>query len=95
MGTLRVLDPTVGHAGEELRLAPRPASLKGLRVGLVENTKYNSGALLLKVAALLEKDYGAKSHLLRSKRTPGTPVDEKTLEEFKAAVDVAVAGIGD
>ncbi len=95
MGTIRVYDPTTGSVEQEFRLAPRPESLHGLRIGLVENTKYNSSALLLRIAAILEKEYGAKSHLLRSKRTPGTPVDEKTIAEFTTGVDVAIAGIGD
>ena len=95
MGTIRVLDPTSRNVEQEIRLTPRPASLRGLRIGLVENTKYNSSALLLRIAAILEREYGAKSHMLRSKRTPATPVDEKTNEEFKIAVDVAIAGVGD
>jgi len=95
MGTIRVYDPTSGNSEQGIRLAPRPGSLRGLRIGLVENTKYNSGALLLRIAAILEREYGAKSHILRSKRTAGSPVDEKTIEEFKTAVDVAIAGIGD
>lgn len=95
MGTIRVFDPTSRNTEQEFRLAPRQGSLRGLRIGLVENTKYNSSALLLRIAAILEREYGAKSHILRSKRTGGTPVDEKTIEEFKTAVDVAIAGIGD
>jgi hypothetical protein len=95
MGTIRVFDPTSRNAEQEIRLAPRPSSLRGLRIGLVENTKYNSSTLLLRIAAILEKEYGANSHILRTKRTSGTPVDEKTVEEFKTAVDVAIAGVGD
>jgi hypothetical protein len=95
MGTLRVYDPSSRNTEQEIRLAPRPASLRGLRIGLVENTKYNSDTLLLRIATILEREYGAQSHLLRSKRTAGTPVDEKTIEEFKTAVDVAIAGVGD
>ena len=95
MGTIRVFDPTSRNAEQEIRLAPRQGSLRGLRIGLVENTKYNSNALLLRIAVILEKKYGAKSHILRSKRTARTPVDEKTIEEFKTAVDVAIAGVGD
>jgi hypothetical protein len=95
MGTIRVFDPTSRNAEQEIRLVPRPASLRGLRIGLVENTKYNSSTLLLRIAAILEKEHGAKSHILRSKRTAGTPVDDKTVQEFKSAVDVAIAGIGD
>lgn len=95
MGTIRVFDPTSRNTEQEIRLAPRPASLRGLRIGLVENTKYNSDTLLLRIAAILEREYGAKSHVLRSKRTAGTPVDTKTIEEFITAVDVAIAGVGD
>ena len=95
MAPIRVFDPTTRNAEQEIRLAPRPASLRGLRIGLVENTKYNSSALLLRIAEILEKEHGAKAHMLRSKRTPGTPVDESTIEEFKTGVDVAVAGVGD
>jgi hypothetical protein len=95
MGNIWVLDPTTNVAERPFILAPRPASLRNLRIGLVENTKYNSSDLLLKIAAILEKEYGAESHILRSKRSPGTPVDEKTIQEFKAAGDVAIAGIGD
>jgi hypothetical protein len=95
MGTIRVFDPTSRNPEQEIGLAPRPASLRGLRIGLVENTKYNSSALLLRIAAILEREHGAQAHVLRSKRTPGTPVDEKTIEEFKTAVDVAIAGVGD
>jgi hypothetical protein len=95
MGTIRVFDPTSRNVEQEIRLVPRPASLRGLRIGLVENTKYNSSTLLVRIAAILEKEHGAKSHILRSKRSAGTPVDDKTVQEFKSAVDVAIAGIGD
>jgi hypothetical protein len=95
MGTLRVYDPSSRNTEQEIRLAPRPASLRGLRIGLVENTKYNSSALLLRIAEILEREHGAQAHVLRSKRSPGTPVDQKTIEEFKTAADVAIAGVGD
>jgi len=67
------LRPHKRNAEQEMRFASRPASLRGLRIGLVENTKYNSSALLLRIAAILEKEHGAQSHILRSKRTPGHP----------------------
>jgi hypothetical protein len=95
MGNIKVLDPTTQAAERVFNLAPRPASLRNRRIGLVENTKYNSSALLLKIAGILEKEYGAQGHILRSKRTSGTPVDEETIREFKTACDAAIAGIGD
>ena len=96
MSTIQIFDPTTPQAPERpIAFAPRPASLQGLRLGLVENTKFNSNTLLLKIAAILEKEYGARSHIIRSKRSPGTPVSDPTIEEFRTECDVAIAGVGD
>ncbi len=58
-------------------------------------TKFNSDKLLLKIAAVLEKEYGAKSHILRSKRNAGVPVEEAVIREMADHCDVVIAGIGD
>jgi hypothetical protein len=60
------------EAGTALAV-PRPESLRNVRIGLVENTKYNSDKLLLRIAAILEKEYGAQSHIIRSKHGSGVP----------------------
>ena len=39
---MKLFDPTAPPVPREVRLAPRPAHLRGLRIGLVENTKFNS-----------------------------------------------------
>ena len=54
-----VFDPTVSPAPAPgaFLYAPRPTSLKGRRVGLVENTKFNSEVLLRKVAERLAARY--------------------------------------
>ena len=49
----------------------RPKSLAGLRVGLVDNTKHNSDQLLLRIAGLLESKHGAKTHIIRKKKSAG------------------------
>lgn len=64
-------------------------------MGLVENTKFNSDKLLLKIAAILEKDYGASGHIMRRKRSAGVPAHEEIIQEIAARCDVVVAGIGD
>jgi hypothetical protein len=51
--------------------------------------------LLLRIAALLERDHGAKTHVIRKKRSAGAAPHAEILEEFKANCDVVVAGIGD
>jgi len=95
METFKIFDPTFEVKPQTIDFVPRPPSLRDLRIGLVENTKFNSDTLLVKIAAILEKDHGARSHIMRSKRTSGSPVDQEVLDEFAAQCDVAIAGIGD
>jgi hypothetical protein len=46
MARLEILDPTVEPRTQPLTYVPRPDSLKGKRIGLIENTKFNSDKLL-------------------------------------------------
>jgi hypothetical protein len=93
--TVTIYDPTTEAASRRIAWAPRPASLAGLRVGLVDNTKHNSDQVLLRIAALLERDYGAKAHMIRRKKSAGAAPHAEIVEELKAGSEVIVAGVGD
>ena len=93
--TIQVFDPTTQAKEQPIAFVSRPESLRNLRIGLVENTKYNSDKLLLRIAALLEKEYGAQSHIMRSKHSSGVPAHQEIIDEYRANCDVVVAGIGD
>lgn len=95
MEKLRVFDPTTEPKEEAIAYGPRPESLRNLRIGLVDNTKHHSDKLLIRIALLLEKEYGARGHIIRKKRTAGSPVHGEILDEYKANCDVVIAGIGD
>ncbi len=95
MSTYQVFDPTTEAKEQALAFVPRPDSLRNLRIGLVENTKYNSDKLLLRIANILEQEYGASSHLIRSKHNSSVPAHEEILQEFTANCDVVIAGVGD
>jgi hypothetical protein len=95
MKELQIFDPTFEPKVEKLSYAPRPKSLQGLRIGLVENTKFNSDKLLLKIAAILEKEHGVDGHLIRGKRNASVPVHEEILADLAAQCNAVVAGIGD
>jgi len=92
---IEILDPTVEPGPRPLACAPRPASLAGKRVALVENTKFNSDRLLAKVGEILAAEYGAAEARMWRKRGASVPVHEAIIDEVRAAADVAVAGIGD
>lgn len=93
--TIRVFDPTTEAKGRRINYVPRPKSLAGLRVGLVDNSKFNSDQLLERIAKLLERDYGAKAHVMRRKRSAGVPPHQEIIDEFREGCDVVVAGVGD
>jgi hypothetical protein len=50
---------------------------------------------LLKIAAILEQEYGAQSHIIRSKRHSSVPAHAEIIKEFTASCDDVVAGVGD
>jgi hypothetical protein len=93
--TVQIFDPTTEATERTIAYARRPASLKGLRIGLVDNTKHNSDQLLLRIAGILEREHGAKSHVIRRKKSSGVAPHAEIIAEYKANCDVIVAGVGD
>jgi hypothetical protein len=93
--TVQIFDPTIEAKGRTIAYVPRPKSLAGLRVGLVDNSKHNSDQLLMRIAALLEREHGVKAHVMRRKKSAGIPPSPEIIDEFKAACDIVVAGVGD
>lgn len=92
---IQIFDPTTETAERRLAFVRRPQSLQGLRVGLIDNTKHNSDQLLLRIAGILEKEHGAKAHVIRKKKSSGAAPHAEIVEEYKANCDVVVAGVGD
>jgi hypothetical protein len=92
---MEILDPTTEATPQPIDYKPRPAALAGLRVGLVENTKFNSDRLLQKIGELLRSEYGAADVRMWRKRNASVPAHEEIIEQLRSSCDVMVAGIGD
>ena len=92
---MEVLDPTREAAGAEPTYADRLGSLKGKRIGLIENTKYNSDNVLKRIGEILIRDYGAASYKLYRKRYSSVPAHDEFIEALVDECDVMVAGVGD
>jgi hypothetical protein len=94
--TEALLDPT-GRVGGDAdgTLAPRPGSLKGLTVGLLDNTKVNGALLLDELAVDLERDFGIAGVKRYAKDYFGTPVKEELREQIVSEVDVVITAVGD
>jgi hypothetical protein len=92
---IEVLDPTVEVQTHPVTFVPRPDSLAGKRIGLVENTKFNSDRLLQKIGDILVAEYGAAGTRMWRKRNSSVPAHEEIVQEIRATCDATVAGIGD
>ena len=92
---MKLFDPTSKPVERAVELAPRPASLRGLRLGLVDNTKFNSDTLLAKLAERLARRHGTSVALTTRKRSPSHEIDEAAVKTLRAQADLVVSGIGD
>lgn len=95
MGNMKIFDPTTTAEERKFDFVSRPESLNNLRIGLVDNTKFNSDKILIRIADILEKEYGAKSHIIGRKQNAGVPVHKEMIDEFASQCDVVISGIGD
>jgi phosphoenolpyruvate-protein kinase (PTS system EI component) len=91
-----ILDPTktAPASHEQMIYAPRPKNLDGLRIGLVENTKRNSEAVLRKVAETLAAVHGMRTEVLLHK-AQRAPLKDTQVAELKGRTDFAIIGVGD
>ena len=78
-----VFDPRGVVEAEPLALAPRVTDLNGLRLGVLDNTKWNANRLLRKTAARLQQDHSLcrgqllpQGELLEGRR-PGADRDDR------------------
>jgi hypothetical protein len=93
-----ILDPTglsERPAADTLTLAPRPADLGGVKIGLLENGKQNARLLLEEVATVLRARYGAGEATLRRKENFAQPAPAELVEELSDEAEVVVIGVGD
>jgi hypothetical protein len=92
---VKLFDPTTAPAARTLQLPRRPVNLAGLRLGLVDNTKFNSDTLLKKLADRLERRHGTRVTVTRRKRSPSHEIDENDIKTLRSQADLVVSGIGD
>ena len=90
-----VYDPrgTVTTAPREL--AARLETLDGVRLGVLDNTKWNASKLLRHVVAGLEADLTLASVSLYAKESFSRPGEADLLDRIAAENDAVITAIGD
>lgn len=98
---IQVYLPDSAPGQEPLRLAPSPASLAGLRIGVLDNGKPNAVEVMTRAAETLAARTGATVSLVTKKGPEGRsanaaiPVAPDILERLLAETDVVITGSAD
>jgi hypothetical protein len=90
---MRVFSPLALGRPAVRSLARRRASLRGLRIGVLDNSKPNADALLGRAAERLAERVGGAR--IRRWRKPGSSRPAAVLDEIAGAVDVLLTGSAD
>ena len=92
---MKLFDPTSTPRERTVALAPRLRNLRGLRVGLVENTKFNSDIILRKLGEELSRRHGMTVSRMIRKRSPSHGVTDEAADALRKISDFVVSGVGD
>jgi hypothetical protein len=92
---ISVYDPRGSVAAEARETAPRVASIQGLRLGVLDNTKWNANKLLRALRAGLEASHGLKPVGYYRKDSFSRFAEPKLLDTIRREADLVVTAIGD
>jgi hypothetical protein len=90
-----VFDPRGVVETEPLALSRRPAALDGLRLGVLDNTKWNSNRLLRKTVAKLQQEISFAAVNYYRKESFSKEADPALIATIAADNDVVLTAIGD
>jgi hypothetical protein len=90
-----VFDPRGRVDAERISPAPRPAALDGLRLGILDNTKWNANRLLRKTADRLGEQHRFTEVHHYKKESFSKYADPALLAQIAAENDIVLTAIGD
>lgn len=95
MRPMEILDPVGSTSAPSRSLAPRPASLQGAVIGVLDNSKPNARVLLEGVARALADKLGARD--VRVWRKPGASIGatRAVLDEIAAQCGAVLTASAD
>ena len=92
---LIVFDPRGVVETEPLALSERPTTLDGLRMGVLDNTKWNANRLLRKTVAKLQQETFFAAVNYYRKESFSKEADPALIAAIAADNDLVVTAIGD
>ena len=95
MKTIPVYDPRGTVEASPLATAPRVKTLAGLRLGLLDNTKWNANKLLRGMRDRLSEKHGFGAVNYYRKESFSLAAAPELIAEIVAANDIVITAIGD
>jgi hypothetical protein len=95
MNEQTVFDPRGVVEAERAALAPRPSSLAGKRLGVLDNTKWNANRLLRKTASRLDAEFGFVAVNYYKKESFSKNAAPELIAQIAAENDIVLTAIGD
>ena len=92
---LVAFDPRGVVETEPLALAPRAGGLDGLRLGVLDNTKWNANRLLRKTVGKLQEEFSFAVVNHYRKESFSKDADAALIETIAADNDIVLTAIGD
>ena len=94
--TVQLIDPTGFDPGETpLIMAARPVDLRGKRLGLLDNSKANSDAILWAIARELDDEFEFADIFYTKKHSASLPPFPEVMADLHRNADFVIAGVGD
>jgi hypothetical protein len=90
-----VYDPRGKVTAEPRELAARLETLDGIRLGVLDNTKWNASKLLRNVVDRLQGDLTLAAVNLYAKESFSRPAEAALLDRISAENDAVITAIGD
>ena len=95
MPMITVLSPVGDVRAGSLSVPALPASLRGLTVGFLDNTKANFDRLVTELGAAMVETLGVKRVVHRKKANAATPAAREIVEGLAKDCDLVFAGSAD
>ena len=94
-GTVWLLDPTAEDQPDEHPVASRLTSLRGAKVGLIDNTKHNSDSFLAILGEELQSRYGVTEVFSVRKANANSAATPELLDDAASRADALVHAVAD
>ena len=90
-----IYDPRGAVGAEARETAPRKTSVEGLRLGVLDNTKWNANKLLRALREQLQTEHKLRPAGYYRKESFSRFADPRLLDAIRAESDLLVTAIGD